>query len=940
MKYMPLAILFIFTIFFIGCGGGGGNAEVRDSTISGVVMDDYLEKATVCVDRNSDYQCSINEPITTTGTKGAYTLKVASSDINAYPLVATANEQSVQVDEKGNKTPFPSTLTLITPKEAQGNISPITTLVYADMLFGNSFDVAQKKVMAIFDFTNSSYLYYDYMADSTSFGATLRELARKIGEDLHGVGPAEYEYHIKKSHEKASSGTYHGDKHRIITVKNHCPYEVKLSSKGSSASQIACTNTDCPSGYFCYKKSSTARYCVPGSVTAGTSLPVTSLTGAGVTINKSACKAGADAYSPGNQYVDEGQCRCRKDSDCDTSQICKLVDTDNYWGVCYWQLGDENGEFIPSNSSTAIKIDESATNPKPNQSTIQSGGRFDINIGCDAAGNCASNADNSNPATSIEFTFASGGADYYDVSYINGFNSPATFYPDFNTTVSNLNLSFDGNYSCGAAGADATTLLEVAKMQKDKNGTSPMTNFSGLGCTNDFNSKFDDSSNLIGMNFIYSDKNSTAQTTCTKHSQCDSVNGVPQYCGLTFDQVNDNNSTTVCGYRVGYWTYAQFCAVNSDFSSSTIKTSSGMDINCSKPAYGNSVGTNASYALCKNIDGTTDAATSCWNNPTNGYCCGWADWSKDVNGTTKDWKTSDKATGSGDNWIHTIKPFVGIVKDACPLAYSYQYDDPYSTFQCKSSDEKNNYGYVVELCKEGRSGLYPPSMSCDGNFSAVNIQIPEGYEASVFKDSSKYGSFSTSVDLNISDDFNVTTTSEYYKITLQNLYPDKNDSCSCVYKISQNSCIVNELDSSSSGICCDSWGVVDGDSIQTSQFYGPGDTSRCPSNKVVSTWSDKFLATAPADYNISISYQSGGSVLDNNGTTVEVNQSTYNTSTKFKIKVHSNSTSKNKTCDIVAPTSTPAQSIYIDSSGSCDAGFAITCSGAQRGRNITIGAGW
>jgi len=53
------------------------------------------------------------------------------------------------------------------------------------------------------------------------------------------------------------------------------------------------------------------------------------------------------------------------------------------------------------------------------------------------------------------------------------------------------------------------------------------------------------------------------------------------------------------------------------------------------------------------------------------------------------------------NWISQAFPFESVLKTACPTAYSYQYDDPYSLFTCNSTSGTTQLGYTVTFCPAG-----------------------------------------------------------------------------------------------------------------------------------------------------------------------------------------------------------------------------------------------
>jgi len=53
------------------------------------------------------------------------------------------------------------------------------------------------------------------------------------------------------------------------------------------------------------------------------------------------------------------------------------------------------------------------------------------------------------------------------------------------------------------------------------------------------------------------------------------------------------------------------------------------------------------------------------------------------------------------NWLTHALPFESLLKTACPSAYSYQYDDPYSLFTCNSASGANQMGYTITFCPAG-----------------------------------------------------------------------------------------------------------------------------------------------------------------------------------------------------------------------------------------------
>ena len=127
-------------LFLSGCGDGGGNSsndenteqqtttqqdntKEEKTTTSGVAADGYLKGAKVCLDINNNGKCDNSEPTTTTDENGNFSLDYNSSVSDATLLVMGGED----IERK-----IPFNYTLKAPLDAK-NITPFTTLIYADM---------------------------------------------------------------------------------------------------------------------------------------------------------------------------------------------------------------------------------------------------------------------------------------------------------------------------------------------------------------------------------------------------------------------------------------------------------------------------------------------------------------------------------------------------------------------------------------------------------------------------------------------------------------------------------------------------------------------------------------------------------------------------------------------------------------------------------------
>ncbi|MGO9454203.1 MAG: thaumatin family protein [Candidatus Binataceae bacterium] len=98
---------------------------------------------------------------------------------------------------------------------------------------------------------------------------------------------------------------------------------------------------------------------------------------------------------------------------------------------------------------------------------------------------------------------------------------------------------------------------------------------------------------------------------------------------------------------------------------------------------------------------STGNATSCYNaDTTKTYpttCCGCATFDQGASSLGQFWPTNSTEDCSGNDtiWVAQVQPFLVNLKRACPTAYSYPYDDPTSTYQCRAEGSINMLGYSV-----------------------------------------------------------------------------------------------------------------------------------------------------------------------------------------------------------------------------------------------------
>ncbi len=163
----PFAVLFVaVSLALFGCGGGGGSGEPQSAakTVSGVVADGYLVGATVFLDRNGNKVLDLDEPSTTTGSGGAYTLTAA--DIDLYPLVVIVG---VEVVDEDTGAAVGQEYVLAAPPGKPEFISPITTIIQERLEANPSLDLgeAEDLVKRKLGVTDDVDLFEDYIEPDT-----------------------------------------------------------------------------------------------------------------------------------------------------------------------------------------------------------------------------------------------------------------------------------------------------------------------------------------------------------------------------------------------------------------------------------------------------------------------------------------------------------------------------------------------------------------------------------------------------------------------------------------------------------------------------------------------------------------------------------------------------------------------------------------------------
>ena len=282
-------------------------------------------------------------------------------------------------------------------------------------------------------------------------------------------------------------------------------------------------------------------------------------------------------------------------------------------------------------------------------------------------------------ATAVEFTFVPHGADFYDISIINGFNIGIEMKPDGSfRQVYEGNAASQRGYNCGAAGATA---------QPDQR-LSP--------CSWEFVKKLrqaevDDITPLLTQV-------DGGYGSCTRHADCTGFGIVCGQVGKTiWDPVSQvyrptTEITMECGHYIGSWTAYQLCV----WSGNSYR---------SPPPYEGLIDCPSMHDMFA-CAGPLPWTTSCYSHkvPESGECCGCANWTENLGIPVPDGGAG--CQGASPTWTEKAMPFYQILKAGCPTAYTYAFDDETSTFTCRTAESQgdgsvmNRAGYNITLCPE------------------------------------------------------------------------------------------------------------------------------------------------------------------------------------------------------------------------------------------------
>ncbi len=185
---------------------------------------------------------------------------------------------------------------------------------------------------------------------------------------------------------------------------------------------------------------------------------------------------------------------------------------------------------------------------------------------------------------------------------------------------------------------------------------------------------------------------------CISDTDCSDPN---PYCGEQSVPIEGGRPfLTECGTFGGWWTADDLCGTDTGVGQSVGPLDCQDQIGQGHSYLGTTtlqnlfgcVGANAASCYSASV---TQACCGCAtdpNNPDYGSTALWKLWPSDVTGVD----ANGECTSSNDAWAELIQPWLANLKQACPTAYTYPYDDLSSTFQCQNGPT-NTIAYRVTI---------------------------------------------------------------------------------------------------------------------------------------------------------------------------------------------------------------------------------------------------
>ncbi len=287
---------------------------------------------------------------------------------------------------------------------------------------------------------------------------------------------------------------------------------------------------------------------------------------------------------------------------------------------------------------------------------------------CGGKRRCEVGTNGQSPVTLAELALLESSQDTYDVSQVDGFNVPVKIAP-MRYLAPEPNGFVNAQPWCGVPGC-----ARAADCPGQADPCSWTTEGSCL-CSWDLG----DTSCPSGQQAVW-------PLACEQDSDCGpqgtcGTTGNPKFCTCT-SSAHCPGSAPVCGLNQnvsGEQLCGTFAGCFNPNNACSIDATLPAPLDCPS---------NASLLSC-----TSPYGGSCYTNGVGASCCGCPSWSP-----------AGDCHNHNTTWQDDAEPLFAALKNACPTAYSFQYDDPTSTFNCQGTGETTPVGYAVTFCPCGSPG--------------------------------------------------------------------------------------------------------------------------------------------------------------------------------------------------------------------------------------------
>ncbi len=449
-----------------------------------------------------------------------------------------------------------------------------------------------------------------------------------------------------------------------------------------------------------------------------------------------------------------------KNVTCPYGTSCRYVNSSQAY--CFYNPADPampaNGnrlqQYMLAAASSSSPTSGSVTIPIYRENAVVFSGGASARLGCqDAAGNptqcavgncnddknalgCGYTNGTGNGATIAEFTLQAQAMDYYDISIINGAHVPMSMAPTAGQTPDPTQKgSTVGYYWCGAPGS-ANKTAASGQPVCDWNLAAHLTGaqgvpqakakyFVGVTAPKITAAQRDGKGNIdvSKLNYCASDADCAGQRSCGLSLDLLSQLAAAKRSGLfSAAGANGKAGPYTCGKKLGYSTPVDICALVTSgddgfLHCNTLLTQTApgaVAVKVGKKVKKAHKTVSLSYANLYSCNGPTDNCVKPKSDYTNSVCCGCSTWQK-IAGVVSGMAAACTYNGSGTNsntaWDGSgagpdVKGKIGFLKQACPSAYAYQFDDATSTFNCYvdgtgAAAAYNATNYTITFCPAG-----------------------------------------------------------------------------------------------------------------------------------------------------------------------------------------------------------------------------------------------